>query len=191
MKGRLFVVFFVIVLISPGSLAQDEENPHKEMIEDQFVCLDCHTKVPKEGEKSPTYFLVDLPSENCLGCHEELEHAGVKEHEGKDANPLPGDENGKIACFTCHDPHPRGVIKDRMVYEADVDERNRMFVRLVVLPDIRERINVEVKSKAKKEVYLRLPVSGNKLCITCHETVDKDNWRRYITWDRFFGLSSY
>ncbi|GBD38096.1 hypothetical protein HRbin37_00341 [bacterium HR37] len=191
MKGRLFVVFFVIVLISPGSLAQDEENPHKEMIEDQFVCLDCHTKVPKEGEKSPTYFLVDLPSENCLGCHEELEHAGVKEHEGKDANPLPGDENGKIACFTCHDPHPRGVIKDRMVYEADVDERNRMFVRLVVLPDIRERINVEVKSKAKKEVYLRLPVSGNKLCITCHETVDKANWRRYITWDKFFGLFSY
>lgn len=191
MKGRLFVVFFVIVLISPGSLAQDEENPHKEMIEDQFVCLDCHTKVPKEGEKSPTYFLVDLPSENCLGCHEELEHAGVKEHEGKDANPLPGDENGKIACFTCHDPHPKGVIKDRMVYEVDVDERNRMFVRLVVLPDIRERINVEVKSKAKKEVYLRLPVSGNKLCITCHETVDKANWRRYITWGKFFGLFSY
>ena len=109
MITRYFLIA-VLVLLLPTVLAsqekeEEEENPHTGMVDDEFVCLDCHTEVPKEGMKSPTYFLVDEPSENCLGCHDETTHPGSKEHIGQNAKPLPGDQEGKVACFTCHDPH--------------------------------------------------------------------------------------
>lgn len=196
MKSSLILLIILFFILLPVGLSskeekEKEENPHREMVKDQLVCLDCHTKLPKEGETSPTYFLVDPPSETCLGCHSETEHVGIKEHEGRDAKPLPGDEKGKIACFTCHDPHPRGVIKGRVVYESDINERSRKFVRLVVIPDIEKRTKKEVSSKTEREVYLRLPLSDNKLCMTCHEKLYETNWRRYILWDKFVPLFLY
>lgn len=195
MIGRLALIILFVVLLPVGLFSQEEEeeeNPHKEMMGDQAVCLDCHTKLPKGGETSPDYFLVDLPSENCLGCHSEMEHAGVKEHEGKVAKPLPGDENGKIACFTCHDPHPQGAIKGRVVYDADINERSRKFIQFVVIPYIEKKVEMEIKSKTEKEVYLRLPVGNNELCAKCHETLNETNWRRNILWDKFSGpFSTY
>lgn len=189
MIGRLILIVFLITLFPSLLLSEEEEeeNPHRNMVEDQTVCLDCHTKLPKEGETSPTYFLVDLPSENCLGCHSETEHAGVKEHEGKEAKPLPGDENGKIACFSCHDPHPQGVIKGRVVYNAELSERSRRFIGLVVIPYLKEKTGKEIRSKEEREVYLRLPVANNELCAKCHEGLNEINWRRYVIWDRFSG----
>jgi len=189
MTGRSLLLSLLLILLPAGLSAQEdeEENPHKEMLEDQTVCLDCHTKVPKEDETSPDYFLVDLPSENCLGCHEEMEHAGVKEHEGKEAKPFPGDENGKIACFTCHDPHPEGAIKGRVVYDADINERSRRFIELVVVPYVEEEVGNEVKVEENKEVYLRLPIANNELCAKCHETFKDTDWRRYVIWDKFYA----
>ncbi|MDA2919937.1 cytochrome c3 family protein [Desulfobacterota bacterium AH_259_B03_O07] len=189
----MLVIIFIILLFPLSVYTQDEEeeNPHIEMIDDQFVCLDCHTDIPKKGETSPTYFLVDLPSENCLGCHSEIQHAGVKEHGGKDAKPLPGDENGKIACFTCHDPHPQGVIEGRVVYEADLNERSRKFIELIVFPYLEEEVGKEIEYEPEKKVYLREPVKDNKICVTCHETLNKTNWRRHITWDKFSRPFSY
>jgi hypothetical protein len=191
MKGSLLLLIIIFFILLPAVLfsqeekeKEEEENPHEEMIKDQTVCLDCHTKLPKEGETSPTYFLVDLPSENCLGCHSEMEHAGVKEHEGDNAKPLPGDENGKIACFTCHDPHPEGVIKGRVVYDADVNERTQKFLKFIVFPHIKEKVGKEVKYEETKEVYLRLPVGNNELCNKCHETLKETNWRENIIWDK-------
>jgi hypothetical protein len=190
MRGSFLLVVIIFFILSPVGLfsqekGEKEENPHEEMIKDQTVCLDCHTKLPKEGETSPTYFLVDLPSENCLGCHSEIEHAGVKEHEGEDAKPLPGDENGKIACFSCHDPHPEGVIKGRVVYDADVNERTQKFLQLIVFPYIDTKVKNQVKFEGKKKVYLRLPVGNNELCDKCHETLKQINWRRTVIWDKF------
>ncbi|MGH7900662.1 MAG: cytochrome c3 family protein [Thermodesulfobacteriota bacterium] len=193
MRDKFVMIISFILLLTLGAYSQDEEeeNPHLEMVDDQFVCLDCHTDIPKEGETSPTYFLVDLPSENCLGCHSEMEHAGVKEHEGKDAKPLPGDENGKIACFTCHDPHPQGTIKGRVVYEAHINERSRQFIELIVLPYLKQQTEKEMEYKPESEVYLREPVTENRICIMCHETLYKTDWRRYITWDEFSRPFSY
>jgi hypothetical protein len=188
MIGRLALIILFVVLLPVGLFSQEEEeeeNPHKEMMDDQAVCLDCHTKLPKGGETSPDYFLVDLPSENCLGCHSEMEHAGVKEHEGKAAKPLPGDENGKIACFTCHDPHPQGAVNGRVVYNSDIDERNRKFIKLVVLPYIEKEVGKDIESKVESEVYLRLPVVNNELCAECHQTFKDTDWRRYVIWDKF------
>lgn len=193
MKGSLVLIVLLIIALLPAGLfsqeeEEEEENPHKEMLEDEFVCLDCHTEIPKKGETSPDYFLVDLPSENCLGCHEEIEHAGVKEHEGEEAKPLPGDENGKIACFSCHDPHPQGAVEGRTVYKAKVNERTREFIRLVVLPNLEENVDKELHAATEEEVYLRLPIENNELCSKCHESFIKTDTGRYMLWDRFlFG----
>lgn len=187
------ILIIIMILASPllflSHAEEEEENPHIEMVDDQFVCLECHTDIPKEGQTSPTYFLVDDPSENCLGCHEETQHPGTKEHEGQKADPLPGDEKGEIACFTCHDPHPQGVIKGRTVYNTEIAESNRKFIRLVVTPGLKERLGREVKIETEIEVYLREP--ADKICISCHETTKKTNWRKYTLWDKFSDIFSY
>jgi len=186
------VILFLI--LSPGVISAqegDEENPHVEMLDDQFVCLDCHTRLPKEGETSPDYFLVDLPSENCLGCHSEVEHSGVKEHEKKDSGPLPGDENRKMTCFTCHDPHPQGSIHGRIVYDSEVNPRSRDFTRIIHFPDVEKRAKKEVAPGKKKEVYLRFPMGQDQLCRECHDPLKEAQWREGILWNKFLRFFSY
>jgi hypothetical protein len=136
---------------------------------------------------SPTYFLVDAPSENCLGCHDETMHPGSEVHLGEEAKPLPGDEKGEIACFTCHDPHPEGVIKGRTVYDAELTEREMKFIRLIVLPRLKEELKTEVEIETKKEVLLR--ESFGKICITCHENIEFRG--SYIPWYKFTDMYTY
>jgi hypothetical protein len=190
---KYIIIIFMIIAVPAAFFSyaeeEEEENPHTEMVDDQFVCLECHTDIPKEGQTSPTYFLVDDPSEHCLGCHEETQHAGTKEHEGQKAEPLLGDEKGEIACFTCHDPHPQGVIEGRTVYDTDITERNRKFIRLIVTPGLKERLGREVKTEIETEVYLREP--ADKICVSCHETTKKTKWRGFVTWEKFTRLFSY
>ncbi|MEQ9618415.1 MAG: hypothetical protein RIG61_04495 [Deltaproteobacteria bacterium] len=181
----MILVFPVFLLAQEEE--EEEENPHAEMVDDEFVCLDCHTEVPKEGMTSPTYFLVDAPSENCLGCHDETTHPGSELHLGEEAKPLPGDENDGIACFTCHDPHPEGVIKGRTVYDAELTEREMKFIRLIVSPSLKEELKTDVEIEAKKEVLLREPFG--KACITCHENVKFRG--SYIPWYKFTDMYTY
>lgn len=188
----LFMIF--MILLFPVCLLsqeeEEEENPHIEMVDDEFVCLDCHTDIPKEGETSPTYFLVDEPSENCLGCHDEALHAGVSEHDGQKAEPLPGDENGDITCFTCHDPHPGGVIEGRMVYDAELSDRSKKFIEFVVVPSLKEELGQEIKPEfGVTEVYLR--ERSNKICKTCHEAPINQQWRQYPQWYKFTNMYTY
>ena len=193
MITKYILIVFMMILVPVFYLTyaeeEDEDNPHQNMIDDQFVCLDCHTDIPKEGETSPTYFLVDKPSENCLGCHDETQHAGAKEHLGKKADPMPGDENGEIACFSCHDPHPQGVIEGRTVYNFDTTEYNEKFIKLVVMPQLQDDMGQKMIINDESVVYLREP--GNKLCTTCHQAVKPINWRDYTLWDKFTGLFTY
>lgn len=188
---RYFLIAILILLLPTVLISQEkeeeEENPHTGMVDDEFVCLDCHTEVPKDGMKSPTYFLVDEPSEICLGCHDETTHPGSKEHIGLDAKPLPGDQSRKIACFTCHDPHPEGVIKGRKVYSAELDKRSMDFLRIITAPELREELGMEIELDPAKEVYLRDPV--NKLCRTCHETIKYKGV--YTPWFKFTGMYTY
>jgi len=187
-KYLLFI--FMIVSFPAVLLSQEEDNPHVEMVDDEFVCLDCHTDVPKKGETSPTYFLVDEPSENCLGCHDETQHAGAKDHEGQKAERLPGDENGDITCFTCHDPHPGGVIEGRTVYDAELSDRSKEFIEFIVVPSLKEKLGYEVKPNFSV-TKVRLRESSNKLCITCHEAPIKKDWRNHPPWDKFTDMYTY
>lgn len=193
MSGRWLWMVVLWAILFPAVLTaqDDEDNPHEEMLDDRFVCLDCHTRLPKAGETRPDYFLVDLPSENCLGCHSEAEHSGVKEHEGKDSGPFPGDENGNVACFTCHDPHPPGSVEGRTVYDAEVNARSRTFSRSVHVPDAENRIHIEALSGEKKKVYLRAPLEHDRLCGKCHRPLKETHWRTGVLWDKFSKFFSY
>jgi hypothetical protein len=162
----------------------DEDNPHEKMVRSKSVCIDCHTRVPKAGEHAADYFLVDAPSENCLGCHSESEHVGAYEHLGheleKDAAPaaakLPLDEHGKIACFTCHDPHPDGVLAGRKVHRADVNESTKGFIAARSLPAGVERR----KSEAQFGALLRLPMANGEGCWGCHASKEEVSWKKTL-----------
>jgi len=184
----LSVVLLLCAATAIGAGHDAEDNPHEKMVKDKGVCLDCHTKVPKPDEHAPNYFLVDAPSDTCLGCHGELEHPGVREHAGKEARPpLPADEKGAIACFTCHDPHPAGVIPGRSVYGSDTDGATRALAGMRTLPKLAEARTGPPSHGA----LLRLPASD--VCLTCHGAVRDDTraWRERLLWDKFLRVHSY
>ena len=185
-SALLAVVLALAVGVASAAERDDEDNPHEKMVKHKAVCLDCHTKVPKPDEHAPNYFLVDAPSDTCLGCHGETEHPGVREHAGKEARPLPGDEKGQIACFTCHDPHPEGVIPGRKVYSSDVGERTRALTALRALPKLAEpRATLPMRG-----ALLRIDGKG---CLACHAAVGEDarSWRERLLWDKFLRVYSY
>jgi hypothetical protein len=186
-NSGLVRLFMLLVLLTAAGVARgageeaDDDNPHAKMPRSQGVCIDCHTRVPKPEEHAADYFLVDPPSETCLGCHSESEHAGVLEHVGKDlskdAGALPGDENGKIGCITCHDPHPQGVLPGRTVYKSAVNGDTRAFIAARSWPSSVER-------QDPSDVLgglLRAPFAEQS-CSMCHSFVRERSWRERTTW---------
>ncbi|MCC6765508.1 MAG: hypothetical protein IT293_12685 [Deltaproteobacteria bacterium] len=185
-RGLLLLVACVLALtagLGPAAAKdEDEENPHEKMTRSKSVCVDCHTKVPKADEHAADFFLVDTPSEHCLGCHEENEHTGVGEHDGKNLPKdltirLPVDENGKVACFTCHDPHPAGLLTGRTVYRSAVSEATRSFVAMRSFPP-------SVARRAPSEDFgalLRIP-AGEAGCSVCHAVLNEASWREKTLW---------
>jgi hypothetical protein len=148
-----------------------------------------------------------LPKEKlCYGCHlktphlnalthqtepaEEIRqvmHQAEKEHEVK----LPLDDEGKIACITCHSPHQSGVIdpgkaagrvvEDQPVEDGVVYSRSawsRVFAkdktqRLHELK-VRQQMQAELPEylRVEKEILLRLSAKDGTLCLSCHEFED-------------------
>jgi hypothetical protein len=175
MTGRLrekkILVLIAFVLL-PYSISRAQESPHAAMEQnpkDENNCLFCHSELPKAGEKAPKYLLNFEPSETCIACHSASQHVGSKEHleyTVPQTSDLPGDENNKVACFSCHDPHPQGIIEGRTVYEVDRGKREEDFITQVVIPDRGGKIALPEKAKG----LLRLPLEDNKLCVNCHVT---------------------
>jgi len=181
MKNSALLLVVLLLCLAPvgawGGKSDDEDNPHENMTKGKTACLDCHTKLPKAGEHAADYFLVDPPSEHCLGCHDEGEHVGGREHLGQDAQPLPGDENGKIACFTCHDPHPEGVLEGRKVYKAEINEQTKALMAARELPKSAKLF----ESKMKYGGLLRFPVADGEGCPDCHKAQEKPGtWRERL-----------
>jgi len=183
MSGRtpITVVLAALLALSPAvALAADDDvSPHGRMIKDKSVCTDCHTRVVKPGEHAPDYFLDGAPSARCLGCHPEHAHVGVLEHVGKDAQPpWPGDENAKIACFTCHDPHPEGVIEGRRVYRSNARALTAARAPRGGAEDIEE--------ESKFGALLRFSVANGEGCLSCHDVRnDGTTWRDKALSDEF------
>jgi hypothetical protein len=169
LKGKKILLLITFILLS-YSISRSQESPHSAMEEnpkDEGNCLFCHSELPKEGEKAPNYLLNFEPSEACLACHSASQHVGSKEHleySIPQSSSLPGDENNKVACFSCHDPHPQGIIKGRIVYDIELGQHEKEFITQVVIPERGGKIALPEKTK----VLLRLPIEDNKLCVDCH-----------------------
>lgn len=172
---RVVALLLLLVLAASGrARGEDEDNPHEKMVRSKSVCVDCHTRVLKPEEHAADYFLVDTPSEHCLGCHSDVEHVGVKEHLGKDApKELPGDEHGKIACFTCHDPHPQGVLPGRTVHRSAVSPSTRAFIAA-------RTWSAPLERREPSEAFDALLRTSS--CASCHATLEDKPWRERTTW---------
>ncbi len=184
-RALVAVVLAFAWALAPGAAFAEGEDvdvsPHARMVDDQSVCVECHTRVPPAGEHARDYLLDAAPSAVCVTCHSEFEHAGTKQHLGKDAGGHLGDENGKIACFTCHDPHPQGVIAGRTVYKADVTARTQALVGAQELPK-----GTELRApSARLGALLRYPTRDDEVCRTCHAAPDTGGWRTRATTDKF------
>ena len=108
-------------------------NPHEQLDKNGKIitlkCLYCHKKVPdvKEAEYKDVTLIGDLVP-LCVRCHNKANkgtlHAShlrkpspkvlarIKQMEVEYGIVLPLDDDGKITCATCHNPHEKGVIPD-------------------------------------------------------------------------------
>lgn len=130
-------------------------DPHKQVKEDGEIiaekCLYCHEEKP--DEKRANYEDLKFIGQIeilCQRCHViRGNHAGnfdhmvkpspkglarMKEMEEKFGIVLPLDEDGKMTCITCHNPHERGVIPANRpgAKGADSKYRHRLPERLCI-----------------------------------------------------------
>jgi hypothetical protein len=108
----------------------------------QEICLYCHAEMP--DEKHASYQEVKLIGSLeviCQRCHAiKGKHSGnfnhlikpsekglarMKEMEKKFDIILPLDENGKMTCITCHNPHQKGVIPAERAGAKGADSKFR------------------------------------------------------------------
>jgi len=175
-------------------------NPHISMFKDgkvqEEICLFCHsykhTSDPKLTGKRD--YLNAKVNELCSACHGLRPHAGAYEHsvkpspkimkrikiwEGKNKKKLRFDTKGRVTCSTCHNPHPKGLLKTVSVdvyakaefmkrysdkgrkgplYKANLD-RNK-----------REKLKIRTKLKVNSvKLPFRQAMEDGKFCKVCHE----------------------
>jgi hypothetical protein len=130
-------------------------DPHKQLDESGAIneesCLYCHETKPDEqhatlasrkiGEDS-IHLVGDLEV-LCLRCHNDKEgrHPLNKDHLVKPSEKvmkrmhwsernlwilLPLNNEGKVTCITCHNPHERGVIPGEKAASAGASEQSRL-----------------------------------------------------------------
>lgn len=121
-------------------------NPHKQLNASgdviELTCLYCHLEIPeaKQAEFKDIKLIGNLDM-ICNRCHkkagEQSLHArhlrkpsakvaaSIKQLENKFGIILPFNEEGKITCATCHNPHERGVIPSEKAGAKGADEENR------------------------------------------------------------------
>lgn len=104
-------------------------NPHKQVGADgkpiASTCNFCHAVDPWGGEYGPGNMNYrESPSELCLSCHKPKPHPdrdhlvelptkkldNLHAYEARHKVKLPLYGDGKVSCFTCHNPHGKGVL---------------------------------------------------------------------------------
>lgn len=189
-------------------------NPHENQLDPTGAveprrCLFCHHQVPDPAEEpakelmaedqAADYLLRKPLSVSCIGCHLLTPHTGAPEHLERPSDKtlekmraaqrelgvvLPLDENRRINCATCHNPHQQGVFPAGHPAGARYDEEQippevlRRYQRLerpgepgrrsfrLGLPDFRGEMRPV--SELKPERKMRLPARDGTLCAACH-----------------------
>ena len=75
---------------------------------------------------------------------------------------------------------------------TDVEIQTKEILRMKkLLNDILSNHTGQALTKIEKdtEVYLRKP--ADKICVSCHDSTKKTNWRKFTTWDKFTRLFTY
>lgn len=121
-------------------------NPHKHLDANGDVigltCLYCHKEIPdtKQAEFEDIKLIGNLDM-LCDRCHNKIDEqslhashmrrpsakvfASIKQLENKFGIILPLNEEGKITCVTCHNPHEKGVIPSERAGARGADEKYR------------------------------------------------------------------
>ena len=121
-------------------------NSHKQLNDNGDIvvltCLYCHTEKP--DEKTAGYKEVKLIGKLemlCARCHYKASKRSlhdkhlrrpsakvlesIKQMEAELSIILPLNDDGKITCVTCHNPHQKGVISTERTGAKGADEINR------------------------------------------------------------------
>ncbi len=118
----LLALGFLGALVSPMALADDPvlrerafpHNATSPRDPEQASCKACHGAVPATGTPPSEVSLHLGPEGTCTMCHREPKHVGADEHLNvvvpeSVRGSLPDEvallEGGRIACFSCHEPH--------------------------------------------------------------------------------------
>jgi hypothetical protein len=121
-------------------------NPHKQLNANGDIvglkCLYCHKKIPDVNQAGyDDITLIGNLDMLCDRCHnkigEQSLHAShmrkpsakvlarIKQLENKFGIILPLNDDGKITCVTCHNPHEKGVIPAEKAGSKGADEAKR------------------------------------------------------------------
>jgi hypothetical protein len=120
-------------------------NPHDQIDESgeiyQKKCLYCHVAVPNVTAGSEGLKYTDTLTALCVSCHQNGPHPNgmdhlkpltkamadnLREYEERRKVRLPLEEDARVTCVTCHNPHERGLLKGPGGVGADEDKRLRL-----------------------------------------------------------------
>ncbi len=118
------------------------------------TCLYCHTTLPSPSQTASMVRLVDDIPGTCMRCHPMELHPGGTDHLRKPSADmldrlhqledehhviLPLDEQGRMSCITCHNPHQRGVIPVDRHAARGADEEHRLRIPRVMCRSCHDR----------------------------------------------------
>ena len=119
----------------------DQLNANGDMVDEKF--LYCHVEKPDvEQTKYKNIKLLENSAAICQGCHViSGTHVGggfnhlvkpsakaladIKHMENEFNLIMPLDDNGKMTCITCHNPHAKGVIPAELPAAKGADSKSR------------------------------------------------------------------
>jgi predicted CXXCH cytochrome family protein len=120
-------------------------NPHDQIDESgeiyQKKCLYCHVVVPSTSAGGEGLRYTDTLTALCISCHQTGPHPNnmdhlkplpktmrenLSEYEERRKVRLPLEEDNRVTCITCHNPHERGLLKGPGGIGADEDKRLRL-----------------------------------------------------------------
>ena len=120
-------------------------NPHDQIDDSgevyQKKCLYCHVTVPDVSAGGDGLKYTDTLTALCVSCHQTGAHpSGVDhltalpkamrdnlvEYEERRKVKLPLEDDTRVTCSTCHNPHERGLLKGPGSIGADEEKRLRL-----------------------------------------------------------------
>ena len=120
-------------------------NPHDQIDESgevyQKKCLYCHVAVPNVSAGAEGLRYTDTLTALCVSCHQTGPHPSggdhlkplnktmllkLREYEERRMVRLPLEDENRVTCVTCHNPHERGLLKGAAGIGADESNRLRL-----------------------------------------------------------------